>query len=822
MVCRECGAYNAENLTHCRVCAAKLRDDAPAGENAQAADESRPARDFVKAPAWPTRAYTGADTEKAAPAPQAETVPAAPAAPAAATYTPSYSAQRPAAQTVAAQAGAAQVGATPARPARQPSAAQTGAPAAFCPNCGKPALAGALFCPYCGGSLSGVKAAPAAGASAAVPAAVPQGRTGAARPAAKPAVPAKRSAKFEDDYDDDYEDEDEDDFDDEPRGKKKKALKPAAKSKKAKKSRYEDDYDDEDEDGAFDEEYDDDDEFDDDYDDDDDMPKKKKSTTFLFWGLIVLLVALIAVFGIYIVNKNFGGDMGKMTASISSLFGKKTDTGDANSTGADGTDAVPVEEDNMYTATIEEYTDESTGEVFYDLNIYAPTGSTVRIVTDAQLKSDTATVPSNDHVVLRVARDVFMPNAPCDSETITISPDIQVDTPDGQTVQLKIDDISVTVPALTMTLTSPEGDTVQQNYNNDPILIQGTVDNTNVTEIYINGEARPISGGAFALSYTPVKAPTVATAAAAPAATDDAATADDAAADGADAAVTPAPTDDAAADDAATDDAATADDATADAAVATDDAAATDTAAPAATTATAVTDASGNETVTIEARLNNYVTARKVITIQPYVVQNMTLVITNDPATGLSSSEGTVTLQGNVSYTADAKIAASTDDGATAVTFGEPAISGTGSFSVQVSISEVGVYPVTLDSSATGYNPSTTSCIVERPPTEKSSAYLKKCTSVEKAYEKITSGETTSGNFQGTGKVTEILSTSPYTIFKIKLSGSDQEIVCVNRSTKSTINSSKIGDKKQVMGSLAGTYEETGLPYIWVWYILNK
>jgi uncharacterized Zn finger protein (UPF0148 family) len=806
MVCRECGAYNAEHLTHCRVCAAKLKDDAPSGADPSSAsgEGQRPAQDFVKAPTWPTRAYSGAEkTASVQPAQPAPTQPAAPAAGTAATYKPYTTAT-------------GSSGLYSSIPARQPAAAAPAAPAqsaaSVCPHCGKPTLSGALFCPYCGTSLAPAPSgAPAAAAASA----------GSARRQA-PARPArKQEPAFEDeDFDEDEDAEDDEDFD--VRSKKSR-KKPVKKAKAKKKSRFEDDYDDDEEDDEAlesedEDDYEDEDEF------DDDMPKKKsKGTTFLFWGLIILLVALVAVFGVYIIKKNFGGDVGALSSSLSSLFGGKKDTATEGETTGEG-QTVPMEEDNMYTATISEYTDETTGEVFYDLDMYAPTGSTVRIITDAQLKSDTATVPSNDHVVLRVARDVFMPNAPCDQETITISPDIQVDTPDGETVKLKVDDITVTVPTLTMELTSPSGDTVQQTYNNDPILIQGTVDNTNVTEIYINGEARPISGGAFALSYTPQIVPNIAAApvvaaTAAPAATDAAAADAAGTADG----ETAATTDDAAADDATADDAAADDTAETTPGVQAETPAPEATAAPApVSSGTAPTDTNGNETITIEAKLNNYVTARKVITIEKYVVQNKTLVVTNDPATGLSSAEGTVTLQGNVTYTADAKIVPSVGSDDTQVTFGTPAISSTGSFSVQVNIAEVGAYEVTLDATATGYNPSTTTCIVERPPTEKSSVFLKKCTSLEKKYDDIKGGTVATGNFQGTGKITEIISTSPYTIFKVQLNGTDKEVVCVNRSTKSTINSSKVGQKKQIMGSLAGTYEETGLPYVWVWYILNK
>ena len=61
MVCKECGAYNAEHLTHCRVCAAKLKDAEPAAETVDAGLEeasARPTRRFAQAPKWPTNAYT--------------------------------------------------------------------------------------------------------------------------------------------------------------------------------------------------------------------------------------------------------------------------------------------------------------------------------------------------------------------------------------------------------------------------------------------------------------------------------------------------------------------------------------------------------------------------------------------------------------------------------------------------------------------------------------------------------------------------------------------------------------------------------------------
>ena len=259
MICNECGSYNAENLTKCKVCGANLRDDdaSPAVPDSQnASEDGKPSREFVKAPSWPTRAYSGAPDK-----------------------TPVASSEAPA------SSGAF-------RPTIPPLVTFSAA-ASVCPHCGKPVLSDAPFCAYCGQRLAGEAAAPA-------------------RPAAKAPAPAaqpSRKAPPQDDFDDedDYDDEDEEDY---------KPQKPAKQrgGKIARRDQQEDldEYDDEEYD---DEEY------------DDEMPAKRgKGTTILFWGLIVLLLALIAVFGMYIAKKNFDGDVGKMFASIGSVFNKNANS----------------------------------------------------------------------------------------------------------------------------------------------------------------------------------------------------------------------------------------------------------------------------------------------------------------------------------------------------------------------------------------------------------------------------------------------------------------------------------------------------------------
>ena len=164
MVCKECGSYNAENLSVCKVCGAKLRDDdtiANSEDAVTANEDGRPARDFVKAPAWPKSAFSGA-------------------------------AERPA------STGSSEtpLSSSTFRPTIPPRAAAS-APTPTCPHCGKPILSDAPFCAYCGQRLSG-EAAPAASPAA-------------ARPAVKPApAPQQSRASYAaDDYDDeeDYDDD---------------------------------------------------------------------------------------------------------------------------------------------------------------------------------------------------------------------------------------------------------------------------------------------------------------------------------------------------------------------------------------------------------------------------------------------------------------------------------------------------------------------------------------------------------------------------------------------------------------------------------------
>ena len=223
----------------------------------------------------------------------------------------------------------------------------------------------------------------------------------------------------------------------------------------------------------------------------------------------------------------------------------------------------------------------------------------------------------------------------------------------------------------------------------------------------------------------------------------------------------------------------------------------------------------GGETITIEARKNNCVTARKVITVEPYVIQTMSFTLNND-IKSLSSDAGTVTLTGTC--TPGAAISATSTS--TDVTFGQATVTETGTFTIPVTIAKVGAYDVNIVGKLTGYYDGTATTIVERPPTVSSSAFKKAAGDFAKNFEKIKAGTTTSGDFVVTGKITEIISSDPYTIFRVQVS-EGVEVVVYNRSAKSTINASDVKDKKQVAGTLKGVYTD-GTPVLWGWFIWNK
>lgn len=717
MVCKECGAYNADHLTHCRVCAAKLKDAEPAAS--QAAEEpGRPSRRFAQAPAWPKEAFAGAaerasapkaaeqapaaaEAEKSAPAepaakpaakPAAE--PAAPAeAPAA--QEPEKPAQEPRSASAAKPAAPA---AKPAAPAAEPAAARAGAAGdtpRFCANCGKELFPGAPFCAFCGTRAGAAPQSAAQDAvkqagSAPLPEAVPE--------AAEETAPARgASRRF---------------------GKRteKPEEKPAPKKDYA--SLYEDDVDD------FD-----DDEYDDEYYDDDEAEdaapagKGGKGSTILFWALIVVLVALIGGLGWYVVSRNGG-----LNQFVSNIFGGPAATADPNaSPDPNAGQTVTV---NGVSATIESTTTQD-GQPGFNLIVSAPNGSVVRIITKATVKTNEFTISQDNRLTLEIPQDVFLPYDYAETETVSVTPEVEVTLPDGTVTPLSVPAVSLTLPRLNLTITEPASLTVEQKPDNGAITISGTVDN-HTAEVLVNDTLVPVyEGGVFQTEVVPEVDP----------------------------------------------------------------------------------ETGGQIVVT--ARKENYVTATQTVAVTPYVVKDLTMAVTT-PVTDLRAEDNTVTVEGTVVAGATVKVTCESED----VTCGETIVTANGTFSCPVTIAADGFYELTITGTLDGYNEGKATCIVERAPTS-SNGFRNECTNITSVYDGLVAGTNKTEKLLVTGKIKEILSTSPYTIVRVELSDGKEVIVC-NRSLKNTLADDDIGRTKQIAGSYAGLYNDTQTPYVWGWFIWNK
>ena len=229
-----------------------------------------------------------------------------------------------------------------------------------------------------------------------------------------------------------------------------------------------------------------------------------------------------------------------------------------------------------------------------------------------------------------------------------------------------------------------------------------------------------------------------------------------------------------------------------------------------------------DETITITATKENAATATKIITIHPYVMQEGTIAITSDPSVksfGLTAQEdgsltieGTAIPNGTVAFTS-----ASAAVTGKSVTCGED-----GTFRLPVTVSETGAFRITLTATSDGFTSASADCIVERQPSESSSTFFSKAKTLNSdAHKSILGGSLTSGNFGFVGTVTEIVSGEPYETVKMKLKHGE-EVLVTNRSAKNRLDKYDVKKSKQVAGTLMGIDEESGLPHLWVWFVWNK
>jgi len=441
-------------------------ETAPVAEETPAETASaRPGRRFSQMPTWSKEAFSGAASTRRTFAPAAQ--------PAAQTGEENDSETAAVAETAAEiqeevpvqrqSVPATPVAEKPASPVRPVSVpAYSFRPTVtvpeekepeLCPNCGNRLTTDTPYCPYCGKRVR-TDIEPAQSIHTPVEPAVaasekPEKTEKSVRPAAKPAAKARPKAEEEEEFfDEETEDDEYDDYD----------------------AEEEEDDEEEEERG------------------------RKGGTSVVFWILIAVLVLLIGGIGFFLMKSN-GGLSG--VKSLISGGSKAVATATAEPVpGATVTEPQATEEvkdPNEVKASIEECVMDD-GNPGFMIDITAPAGNTVHIITTAALKTDKAQIGSNGRVQIKVPQSVFIPDDYCENEQVSVTPQLELIHADGSTEALNLPDISVTVPALTLTLENPAGDTIEEHMDGSDITVSGNVSD-GYAELTVNGKATTIYEG---------------------------------------------------------------------------------------------------------------------------------------------------------------------------------------------------------------------------------------------------------------------------------------------------------------------------------------
>ena len=816
MVCRECGAYNPEHLTHCRVCAAKLRDDEPA--SSAGAEQDRPQHSFAKAPSWPSKPYQGTvkrpvydppkEAEKAAevvdklldetaekaaaperiipsPAEKAEDAvrpePAAPVVPDAVGVEetePERTVLRPSAamktepdakkESVREKTEtrrpvmAAPLSEEEPEKADSPAVEPEASPAAsgekrICSVCGREMLSDAPFCAYCG-SHEGLPGNEDFSY-------VPVKSTRESRQASKRSKSRRADVQTEE----------------QPAEKQasrpERTARPTAKEALPEEESADEEEDDllllpekskkksilssrsfsrksrRDEEEPEDEEEEDDAEFDDEeFDDEDDEYEGESSGR---GGTILFWVLIALLIGCIVF---FGAyiakrNFGSIGEMFASITGKESST---TATQPEDTSLAPA------ATSIPAYVDDSrmyTADVREDFD--AETGTpiyaiTVFAPTGSTVKLNTVTELMNGGT-MQISRDnqivLKVPRAAYLPGTPLDSSVISI-VPSVTVITAEGESVDLNVPTMTQTVEQLE--IVMTSPTSDTVT--NTFNNAPITLTGLVGDytEKVYINGQETTVY-----------------------------------------------------------------LNSDELTGTNFRGRFETTYTPL-GGDMDETITITATKENAATATKIITIHPYVMQEGTIAITSDPSVksfGLTAQEdGSVTIEGTaIPNGTVAFTSASASVTGKSVTCGED-----GTFKLPVTISETGAFRITLTATSDGFTSASADCIVERQPSESSSTFFSKAKTLNSdAHKSILSGSTTSGNFGFIGTITEIVSGEPYETVKMKLKHGE-EVLVTNRSAKNRLDKHDIKASKQVAGTLMGIDEETGLPHLWVWFVWNK
>lgn len=170
----------------------------------------------------------------------------------------------------------------------------------------------------------------------------------------------------------------------------------------------------------------------------------------IYIGAAAVLVIAIVIFGIIIINKEYGGDFGNMTANV---FGGN-----------------PLRKPSVITDEVRE--DGSDGCV---ISIYANPGTTMRFTAGQVVKEAPITTSA---LSMRITKRVWIPDEPLDVAELSVMPDIVIISADGKETKVEFENpVIIKIPSIELNITTPA--TTELTTDTPTIAVAGTVgDNT--------------------------------------------------------------------------------------------------------------------------------------------------------------------------------------------------------------------------------------------------------------------------------------------------------------------------------------------------------
>lgn len=246
--------------------------------------------------------------------------------------------------------------------------------------------------------------------------------------------------------------------------------------------------------------------------------KKKSNTLFtvLLIAIIVVIVCILVAGGLFLLSTN--GVLKCTNSSLSSLMNcsgaqKTTNvtdpSADPNETNApEATPANnPIDMPNETEATLEETTDEN-GSGIIRITVLVPAKATLTIKLPNPRMEDYVRTNSEDMAKLfavRIDETAFYSEEPLDTPTHIYTPEISIETADGQTYSVNCPSFTREFKMLSITLTSPlanEDGTIMAAEGN-VVHFEGKVNDDRGVKLTINGnETSVYADGIFVYDYT--------------------------------------------------------------------------------------------------------------------------------------------------------------------------------------------------------------------------------------------------------------------------------------------------------------------------------